>query len=75
MIDKDGIHPVHDKVEAIKTAPPPNDVSQLRAFLGLVNYYQKFLPNLSHVLHPLHQLLQKENQGLGQENVKKPSTR
>lgn len=62
MIDKDGIHPMNDRVEAIRTAPPPNDVSQLRAFLGLVNYYQKFLTNLSHVLHPLHQLLQKESQ-------------
>ncbi len=60
VIDKDGIHPVNDKVEAIKAAPPPQDVTQLRAFLGLINYYQKFLPNLSEVLHPLHSLLKKD---------------
>ncbi|XP_048579360.1 uncharacterized protein K02A2.6 [Nematostella vectensis] len=60
VIDKDGIHPTSDKVEAIKTAPSPQDVTQLRAFLGLVNYYQKFLPNLSQVLQPLHQLLKKD---------------
>ena len=60
FIDQDGIHPVNDKVEAIKTAPPHEDITQLRAFLGLVNYYQKFLPNLSEVLHPLHQLLRKD---------------
>ena len=32
----------------------------MRAFLGLVNYYNRFLPNLSTVLAPLHQLLQKQ---------------
>ena len=30
----------------------------MRSFLGLINYYHKFLPNLSTVLHPLHGLLQ-----------------
>ena len=34
-------------------------ITQLRAFLGMVNYYHRFLPNLSHKLAPLHQLLQK----------------
>ena len=40
-------------------APKPKDVPQLRSFLGLVNYSHRFLPNLSTLLHPLHQLLQK----------------
>ena len=31
---------------------------QIRAFLGLVNYYSKFLPSLSTTTHPLNQLLQ-----------------
>ncbi|XP_061192328.1 uncharacterized protein LOC133200561 [Saccostrea echinata] len=38
----------------------PTNTTQLRAFLGLVNYYHKFLPNLSSVPHPLHKLLEKE---------------
>ena len=33
--------------------------SQLRSFLGLINYYGKFIPKLSTVLHPLNTLLQK----------------
>ncbi|KAL3975969.1 inner nuclear membrane protein Man1 [Sarotherodon galilaeus] len=45
-IDRHGLHKTKDKVEA------------LRSFLGLINYYHKFLPNLSTVLHPLHSLLQ-----------------
>ena len=40
-------------------APKPKDVPQLRSFLGLLNYYHRFLPNLSPLFHPLHQLLQK----------------
>ena len=34
-------------------------MSELKAFLGLINYYGKFLPNLSTVLEPLYRLLQK----------------
>ena len=30
------------KVEAIVDAPDPNNLSQLRSFLGMVTYYQKF---------------------------------
>ena len=33
-------------------------MSQLRSFLGLVNYYHRFLPNLSTVVGPLNELLQ-----------------
>ena len=36
----------------------PQDVSQLRSFLGLVNYYAEFLPRLSSILAPLYRLLQ-----------------
>ena len=54
VITGDGIQPTAAKVEAIKNAPEPKDVSQLRAFLGLLNYYHRFLP-----LEPLHQLLRK----------------
>jgi hypothetical protein len=38
----------------------PKTVTEVRAFLGLVNYYYKFLPNISTVVHPLHKLLEKQ---------------
>ena len=53
-----GLQPTDAKVKAIKEAPAPMNVSQLKSFLGLVNYYGKFLPNLSSVLSPLYRLLQ-----------------
>jgi hypothetical protein len=51
---------VKDKVRAIKDAPKLKHVSELRTFLAMVNYYGKFLPDLSTVLAPLYQLLHKD---------------
>ena len=60
VIDQDGIHPTQEKVTAIKEALRPKNVTELRSFLGLVNYYAKFLPNLSTKLFPLYILLNKK---------------
>ena len=57
IISEQGIQPTADKVHAIKDAPPPSNLTELRAFLGLLNYYSKFLPNLSSQLAPLYSLL------------------
>lgn len=57
-IDEKGVHPTESKVDAIVKAPAPTNISELRSFLGLLNYYGKFVANLSTLLHPLHQLLQ-----------------
>ena len=59
-IDRDGLHPTDDKVRAIRDAPSPTNVKELRSWLGLLNYYGRFLRNLSTTLAPLHVLLRKE---------------
>ena len=59
-VSKEGIQPLQDKVDAITNAPAPTNVSELRSYLGMINYCQKFLPNLSTVLAPLHGLLRNE---------------
>ena len=43
-------------------APTARNIQQLCSFLGLVNYYSKFVPNLASILYlyPLNQLLQKD---------------
>ena len=38
-MDAEGLHATTEKVEAILSAPQPNDERQLRSFLGIVNYY------------------------------------
>ena len=42
-----GMQPTTQKICAIVEAPRPINVSQLKSFLGLQNYYGKFLPTLS----------------------------
>jgi transposase InsO family protein len=58
-ISAKGLQPTDAKVQAIRNAPSPRNVSQLKSFLGLLNYYCKFLPNLSSTLAPLYKLLHK----------------
>ena len=45
---------------AIKEAPAPQNMSHLRSFLGMVNYYSKLLKDTSSKLTPLYQLLHKK---------------
>ena len=59
-IDAEGLHPLDDRIRAIKDAPTPTSVPKLKSYLGMLSYYNKFLPNLSSVLHPLHRLLRKD---------------
>ena len=61
-ISGDGVRPTQEKLQAIVDAPAPKDVSQLKSFLGLVNYYSKFLPHLANTLAPLYALLKKHQQ-------------
>lgn len=60
VVDEEGFHPVEAKVRAIRDAPEPSNVSELKSFLGMINFYGKFLPNLSTALEPLHRLLRKD---------------
>ena len=53
------IRPDPSKVDAIKQIPIPTDVTQLKSFLGLVNYYRKFIPQFAKTALPLYALTKK----------------
>ena len=55
-----GTQPTTEKVKAIQMAPEPSDVTQLKSFLGAVNYYGKFLPDLATIMAPLYSLVKKD---------------
>lgn len=44
------------KVDAIKTAEIPKNVSEVRSFLGMTNYVKRFIPNYSTITAPLRDL-------------------
>jgi len=58
-VDATGIRPVQESIRAIVEAPAPQNTSQLKSFLGMLNYYHRFLPRVATVLEPLHKLLRK----------------
>lgn len=60
MISGKGLMPCQDKTSTIEKAKVPRNETELKFFLGLINYYHKFIPNLSSKLHPLHKLLKTE---------------
>lgn len=60
VIDANGIHSDTSKVKSILDMPPPKNVTQLRSFLGAINYYGKFLPKMHDLRAPLNKLLLKE---------------
>ena len=57
-IDSEGLHPTEQKLKAVQLAPEPTIVTELKAYLGLLTYYRRFLPHLPSVLAPLYVLLQ-----------------
>ena len=57
-VSSEGLHTLPSKMDAIGSAPPPEDVSQVRSFLGLVTYYQRFIPDMASILQPISELLE-----------------
>ena len=58
-VNKEGVSVIPEKVEDVLKAPEPTNLTQLKSFLGMLNYYHKYLPNLSTKLELLHALLRK----------------
>uniref|UniRef100_A0A3P9JCS6 ribonuclease H n=1 Tax=Oryzias latipes TaxID=8090 RepID=A0A3P9JCS6_ORYLA len=57
IIDEAGVRADPQKVTGIENFPQPQNVTELKRFLGMVNYLAKFVPELSTVAHPLYELL------------------
>ena len=56
-VDSSGISPMEKHVKALTDFPPPSDLKQLQRFLGLINFYRRFLPGIAGTLQPLTDLL------------------
>ena len=49
--------PTEDQVHVIQESPKPTTVRQLREFLGMVNFFHRFVPRCAHILTPLNSML------------------
>uniref|UniRef100_A0A183BPS4 RNA-directed DNA polymerase n=1 Tax=Globodera pallida TaxID=36090 RepID=A0A183BPS4_GLOPA len=61
VVSAQGIRPDPDRSVAIREMPPPHDVSTLRSFLGAINYYGRFIKQMSELRAPLDSLLKKDS--------------
>ena len=52
-----GIHPLSTKIKAIQEFPQPQSLRRLRQFLGLINFYRRFIPHCARLVQPLTDLL------------------
>lgn len=53
-IDKTGLTKNNDRVTSVSKSPPPTDIRELRAFIGMANYYSKFISNFAHKMAPFY---------------------
>lgn len=60
-ISKNGLQTSSEKVKAILNSPEPSNVTEVRRFIGVVNYYRNFIPNASSIMSPLHDLLRTDS--------------
>ena len=60
IVSGDGLKTSQKKIEAIVAMSEPTNVKELRVFLGIVNYYGRFIPKLAHEARLLNDLLQKD---------------
>ncbi|CAF4948326.1 unnamed protein product [Pieris macdunnoughi] len=57
IVSSAGTRPLPQKVEAIQNFPPPKTIKELRRFLGMINFYRRFIPSAAKVQASLHELL------------------
>ena len=61
MVSKNGIEMGKNKIEAITNWPIPVTVTDVRIFLGIINFYRWFISNYAHIVRPLNLLTSSEN--------------
>ncbi|CAK1585215.1 unnamed protein product [Parnassius mnemosyne] len=60
VINRQGLKTCPKKIESILSIPRPQNILEVKRFLGIINYYRKFIPRASAILHPFHELLRND---------------
>ncbi|KFD60497.1 hypothetical protein M514_27333 [Trichuris suis] len=60
-VSADGIKPLPEKVKVIQRFPLPSSTTELRRFLGCINFYRRFIPKAAVLLAPLERLVSQED--------------
>ena len=59
VVSSSGVSPDPEKLESVRSFPTPNTVKDVRSFLGLCNYYRRFVEGFAKIASPLNHLTRK----------------
>lgn len=59
VIQDNTVRPIRDNLISIRDFPTPKNQKNIRQLLGKINFYREYIPKLSIILEPLHNLLRK----------------
>ena len=59
LVSASGLRPNPDKIRAVQQFPTPRNVTDVRSFLGLANYYRRFIKGFAQIAAPLNNLTRK----------------
>ena len=57
MVDRHGVRPYPEDVEAVLTWKAPRAHTQLMSFLGIANYYREFIKAYADKVYPIQKLM------------------
>lgn len=66
-VSVNGIRPCPTKVKAILDFPTPTSIKQVERFIGMINYYRRFIKNLAEILNPIHDHLSELRKNKGKK--------
>ena len=60
-----------EKVDGVLSWPEPKNVKDVRKFLGLTNYYRRFIKDFARVARPMNMLMRKDEKWWWEKNSRK----